>query len=62
MRDHVILNPQKDSGALEVHLRVVKFKDLEPDVAALNHAGEIGKELILDAFFLENDNFPGPPS
>lgn len=35
---------------------MVKFRDLEPDTAALNHAGKIGQELIPDALYPEDDH------
>lgn len=56
MRDYVILNPQKSSKALEEHLRVVDLKDLEFDLAALNHVGEIGRVMIPNEFLLEDDD------
>lgn len=35
-----------------MHLRVVDHKDLDPNLAALNHAGKIGLTIILDPFLL----------
>lgn len=41
------------SVATPTHLWVVDFKNLEPDPVALNHAGELGREMISDAFLSE---------
>lgn len=30
------------------------FKNLKPNATALNHAGELGREMILDAFLSED--------
>lgn len=56
MHDYVILNPQESSWALEAHLRVVILKDLDPDIVTLNHADEIGRVMIPNAFLPVNDD------
>lgn len=61
MRDYFILNPQESSKALEGHLRAIDLKDLEPNATALNHAGMIGRAMILDVFLLEDDDPPNHP-
>lgn len=61
MHDYVILNPQESSGVLDVHLRAIDLKDLEPNPAALNHAGEIGRAMIPDAFLPKEEDPPKHP-
>lgn len=56
MCDFVLFNPQKDFETLEAHLWAIESRDPKPDMAALSHAGEIGWELILDAFYPEDDD------
>lgn len=62
MWDHVILNLQKNYGVLEAHLRAVNPKKLDPNPSALNHAGEISRAIISDAFSPADDAPMDPPS
>lgn len=50
MRDYVILNPQGSSQALEAHLRAINLHQLKPDLATLEHGGEMGQEMIPNSF------------
>lgn len=40
---------------------MVDFKNLEPNVATLNHTSELGREMIPDAFLFEDDDLASFP-
>lgn len=55
MQEYVILNPQGSSRALDAHLRAINLRQLELDPIALEHGGEIGREMIPNAFPPEDE-------
>lgn len=50
MRDHIILNPQAGSQALEAHLRAFNLCKLKSNLVVPEHGGKIDQAMMPNSF------------